>query len=93
MSFIKKEESESSSMWDWIILAAIVVGGGSFWFYYNYQKNATLNGFLEADSLFHAGQYEQSLEIYNNLRSSDYLESGHDSLLTDRLDTLYELLD
>jgi len=92
MSFIKKEGNESS-LWDWIILIGIVLGGGSFWLYYQYQKSSTLDGFSKADSLFKAGEYQKSLDVYDILRYSDYLETAHDSILTERLDTLYQLLE
>ena len=52
MSFIKKEDSESSSLWDWGILIGLVVAGGGFWFYYQHQKTSTLEGFKKADSLY-----------------------------------------
>ncbi len=92
MSFIKKEGKESS-IWDWVLLVVIVVGGAGFWFYYSSQKKSTINGFDIADSLFQSGQYKQSLEKYNELRYSDYLEPHHDSILSMRLDTLQIILE
>jgi len=92
MSFIKKEGNESS-LWDWVILIALIVGGGSFWLYYRHQKNSTLEGFSRADSLFHAGEYKKSFDVYDVLRNSDYIEPAHDSILSKRLDTLYQILE
>ena len=93
MSFIKKEDSESSSLWDWVILIGLVVAGGGFWFYYQHQKTSTLEGFKKADSLFVAGEYQKSLDVYDVLKYSDYLETAHDSLLSERLDSLYQILE
>jgi len=93
MSFIKKEGSESSSLWDWVILITLVVGALSFWLYYRHQKNSTLEGFHQADSLFQAQEYQQALDVYNTVRYSDYLEPVHDSILSERLDTLFQILD
>lgn len=92
MSFIKKEGKESS-FWDWVILGLILVGGTSFWMYYRHQKNSTLDGFEIADSLFNVGEYQKALDVYDKVRYSDYLEPVHDSILTERLDTLYQLLE
>ena len=92
MSFIKKEGKESS-LWDWVILIALVVGGTSFWLYYRYQKSSTLEGFQKADSLFEAGAYREAMDVYDKVRYSDYLEPGHDSILSERLDTLYQILE
>lgn len=93
MSFIKKKNEKSSSLWDWVFLAVIVVGGLSFWWYYKNQKDKTFSGFTIADSLFQSGSYDSALKKYEELRNSDYLEPTHDSILSERLDTLYTLLD
>ena len=92
MSFIKDEEKEKSSLWDWILLAVLVLGGLGFWWYYTGTKDDTLSGFETADSLFTTGQYEAALAKYKELQTSDYLEPKHDSLLYERIDTLYTLL-
>ncbi|MBF0431277.1 MAG: hypothetical protein HQK83_08370 [Fibrobacteria bacterium] len=91
MSFLKDKEKDSG-IWDYVIFAAIILGALGFWLYYRGEKNSTIEGFDIADSLFNAGEYQQSLDKYNELKLSDYLEPSHDSVLSDRFDTLYTLL-
>ncbi len=92
MSFIKKDKDKGNSIWDWIILGVILVGSAGFYFYQKNIKSKAADGFAVADSLFQVKEYKLSLEAYNKLRASDYLEPVHDSILSQRLDTLYTLL-
>ena len=92
MGFIKDENEKESSVWDWVILAAIVIIGLGFWWYYSGTKNNTMHGFEAADSLFVHGEYRQAYDMYKQLQAADYLEPAHDSVLFERLDTLYTIL-
>lgn len=94
MSFIKDpEEEKSSSLWDYVILAVLLLGGVGFWFYYKSSKTHTMKGFEKANELFMSKKWPEALKAYEELKSSDYLEPIHDSILFFRLDTLQEIME
>ncbi len=89
---VEEEKKKKSSFWDFFVLFLILVVVLSFWGYYHFTKKQTLVGFEKANTLFVEKQYQKSLDVYEDLKGADYLEPIHDSILSKRLDTLYDIL-
>jgi hypothetical protein len=91
MAFLEKEEAPPSAFWDWVIGIGLVVLIGGFTLFYQYQKRSSGQGFNQADSLFHAGQFKRAATAYEELKNAQYLSTHHDSLIYSRLDSIEAL--
>lgn len=89
MSFLEKEEGEKSgSFWDWIVGIGLVLLIAGFTFYYQFQKRASASRFQEADTVYRAGKYKDAGQLYEALKSAQYLTTKDDSTIYARLDTI-----
>lgn len=93
MSFLEKEEGEKkpSSFWDWAVVIGLVVLASGFTVYYQYQKRASASRFDEADAVFKSGKLKEAGQLYEALKSAQYLSNKEDSILYARLDTIETL--
>lgn len=92
MSFLEKEGDEkSSSFWDWVIGIGLVLAIGGFTLYYQMQKRASAAKFQEADSVFKAGKVKEAGQLYETLKSAQYLTNQDDSIIYARLDSIETL--
>jgi predicted negative regulator of RcsB-dependent stress response len=89
MSFLEKEDGEkSSSFWDWVVGIGLVVLIGGFTVFYQYQKRVSSSRFQEADAVFKAGKLKEAGQLYEALKSAQYLSNKDDSLIYARLDAI-----
>ena len=89
MSFLEKEASDKpSSFWDWVVGIGLVVLIGGFTVYYQYQKRTSASRFEEADAVYKAGKLKEAGQLYEALKSAQYLSNKYDSLIYARLDTI-----
>lgn len=89
MSFLEKEEGDkASSFWDWVVGIVLVALIAGFTVYYQYQKRASSSRFQEADAVFKAGKYKDAGQLYEALKSAQYLTTKDDSTIYARLDTI-----
>ena len=89
MSFLEKEAGEKqSSFWDWVVGIGVVVLIAGFTVFYQYQKRASTSRFQEADGLYSAGKYKEAGQLYEALKSAQYLTTKDDSTIYARLDTI-----
>jgi ribosome assembly protein YihI (activator of Der GTPase) len=92
MSFLEKEEGEKpSSFWDWAVVIGLVVLASGFTFYYQYQKRVSDSRFNEADSVYKTGKLKEAGQLYEALKSAQYLSNKDDSIIYARLDTIETL--
>jgi ribosome assembly protein YihI (activator of Der GTPase) len=92
MSFLEKEEGEKpSSFWDWAVVIGLVILASGFTVYYQYQKRASASRFDEADSVYKAGKLKEAGQLYEALKSAQYLSNKDDSIIYARLDTIETL--
>lgn len=89
MSFLEKEEGDKpSSFWDWAVGIGLVVAIGGFTVFYQYQKRISASRFKEADAVFQAGKFKEAGQLYEALKSAQYLSNKDDSLIYARLDSI-----
>lgn len=89
MSFLEKEEAEkSSSFWDWVVGIGLVIAIGGFTAFYQYQKRSSTKRFHEADALYQAGKLKEAGQVYQELKSAQYLTTRDDSTIYARMDTI-----
>jgi predicted negative regulator of RcsB-dependent stress response len=89
MSFLEKEDGEkSSSFWDWVVGIGLVVLIGGFTVFYQYQKRSSTSRFQEADALYKSGKYKEAGNLYEELKSAQYLTTKDDSTIYARLDSI-----
>jgi hypothetical protein len=89
MSFLEKEEGEkASSFWDWVIGIGLVILIGGFTVFYQYQKRVSNGRFHEADALYQAGKFKESGQLYEALKSAQYISTHDDSVIYARLDVI-----
>lgn len=89
MSFLEKEEEKKpSSFWDWAVVIGLVVLASGFTVYYQYQKRASASRFDEADAVYKSGKIKEAGQLYEALKSAQYLSNQDDSIIYARLDTI-----
>jgi hypothetical protein len=89
MSFLEKEEEKKpSSFWDWAVVIGLVVLASGFTVYYQYQKRTSASRFDEADSVYKSGKLKEAGQLYEALKSAQYLSNQEDSIIYARLDTI-----
>jgi hypothetical protein len=89
MSFLEKEEGDKpSSFWDWMVGIGLIVLVGGFTVYYQYQKRVSTSRFQEADAVFKAGKFKDAGQLYESLKSAQYLSNKDDSLIYARLEAI-----
>lgn len=89
MSFLEKEDGEKpSNFWDWVVGIGLVLLIGGFTLFYQYQKRLSDSRFREADAVFLAGKYKDAGQMYEALKSAQYLTNKDDSIIYARLDTI-----
>lgn len=89
MSFLEKEEGEkSSTFWDWAVGIGLIVLIGGFTVYYQYQKKVSTSRFQEADAVFKTGKMKDAGQLYEALKSAQYLSNKDDSIIYARLDAI-----
>ncbi|HKP96359.1 MAG TPA: hypothetical protein VJ385_11445 [Fibrobacteria bacterium] len=89
MSFLEKEDGEkASNFWDWVVGIGVIVLVGGFTVFYQYQKRSSTSRFHEADALYQAGKLREAGELYEQLKSAQYLTTHDDSTIYARLDTI-----
>lgn len=89
MSFLEKEDSgKSSNFWDWVIGIGLVVLIGGFTVFYQYQKRLSASRFREADTVFLSGKLKEAGQLYEALKSAQYLSNKDDSVIYARLDSI-----
>lgn len=89
MSFLEKEDGEkSSSLWDWVVGIGLIVLIGGFTVFYQYEKRSSTSRFQEADALYKAGKYKEAGNLYEELKSAQYLTTKDDSTIYARLDSI-----
>jgi predicted negative regulator of RcsB-dependent stress response len=89
MSFLEKEEGEKSgSFWDWVVGIGLLLLIAGFTFYYQFQKRASASRFQEADAVYKAGKFKDAGQLYEALKSAQYLTTRDDSTIYARLDTI-----
>lgn len=89
MSFLEKEEGEkASSFWDWVVGIGLVILIGGFTVFYQYQKRSSTTRFKEADALYQSGKLKEASDLYEELKSAQYLTTKDDSTIYARLDTI-----
>ncbi|MBW8890311.1 MAG: hypothetical protein JF616_21360 [Fibrobacteres bacterium] len=89
MSFLEKEESEKpSTFWDWVVGIGLIVLIGGFTVYYQYQKRVSTSRFQEADAVFKTGNMKEAGQLYEALKSAQYLSNKDDSIIYARLDAV-----
>jgi len=89
MSFLEKEESEKpSTFWDWVVGIGLIVLIGGFTVYYQYQKRVSTSRFQEADAVFKTGKMKEAGQLYETLKSAQYLSNKDDSIIYARLDAI-----
>jgi hypothetical protein len=92
MSFLEKEDGESSSnFWDWVVGIGLVVVIGGFTVFYQVQKRSSNSRFKEADGLYEAGKIKEAGQLYQELKSAQYLTTHDDSIIYARLDAIENL--
>lgn len=92
MSFLEKEEGDkSSSFWDWVVGIGLVIAIGGFTAFYQMQKRASAARFGEADAVFKAGKLKEAGQLYQALKSAQYLTNADDSTIYARLDSIETL--
>jgi len=93
MSFLEKEDKKPSTFWDWVVGIGVLVLVGGFTLFYQFQKRSSLRRFQEADSLFQAGKFQEATQLYDQLKSAQYLTTVHDSIIYARLDSVESMED
>ncbi len=93
MSFLEKESEPSSALWDWVIGIGLVLLIGAGTWYYQHLKKSSNSRFAEAESLFHAGDFQLAADMYEELKQAQYATPAQDSLLYERLDSIAVLRD
>lgn len=89
MSFLEKEEPEkSSSFWDWVVGIGLLVAIGGFTAFYQYEKRSSTTRFHAADDLYKAGKLKEAGQVYQELKSAQYLTTHDDSTIYARMDTI-----
>ncbi|MDQ3000564.1 MAG: hypothetical protein M3Y08_04810, partial [Fibrobacterota bacterium] len=89
MSFLEKEDGEkSSSFWDWVVGIGLVVLIGGFTVFYQYQKRSSSSRFQEADTFYKARKFKEAGNLYEELKSAQYLTTQDDSTIYARLDSI-----
>ncbi len=89
MSFLEKEEGEKpSTFWDWAVGIGLIVLIGGFTVYYQYQKKVSTSRFQEADAVFKTGKMKEAGQLYEALKSAQYLSNKDDSIIYARLDAI-----
>ncbi len=89
MSFLEKEEEKKpSSFWDWAVVIGLIVLASGFTVYYQYQKRASASRFDEADAVYKSGKIKEAGQLYEALKSAQYLSNQDDSIIYARLDTI-----
>jgi predicted negative regulator of RcsB-dependent stress response len=89
MSFLEKEEGEKpSTFWDWAVGIGLIVLIGGFTVYYQYQKRISTSRFQEADAVYKSGNMKEAGQLYEALKSAQYLSNKDDSIIYARLDAI-----
>lgn len=89
MSFLEKEEGEKpSTFWDWVVGIGLIVLIGGFTVYYQYQKRVSNSRFQEADAVYKTGKLKEAGQLYEALKSAQYLSNKDDSTIYARLDAI-----